>query len=130
MTLTFTIDPDYSSTYLEKQIENIKLLLDNILVLRKKQEDEEEDDDCDSLRTNRPIRKNIKIVKYTEPLSLPEIDEPKEVPVPVPVVEIKKESDPKIICECGGSFIKRNKLRHDTSKTHKQFVALKNISNK
>jgi hypothetical protein len=44
--------------------------------------------------------------------------------------EIIKESDPKIICECGGSFIKRNKLRHETSKTHKQFVALKNISNK
>jgi len=129
MTLTFTIDPDYSSMYLEKQIENIKLLLDNILVLRKKQEDEEEDDDCDSLRTNRPIRKNIKIVKYTEPISLPEVDEPIDEPV-APVVEIKKESDPKIICECGGSFIKRNKLRHDTSKTHKQFVALKNISNK
>ena len=123
MTLTFTIDTDYSSTYLEKQIENIKLLLDNILVLRKKQEDEE-NDDFDSLRTNRP-RKNIKIVKYTEPLSLPEIDEP----IVAPVVE-KKESDPKIICECGGSFIKRNKLRHQTSKTHKQFVALKNISNK
>jgi hypothetical protein len=124
MTLTFTIDTDYSSTYLEKQIENIKLLLDNVLVLRKKQEDEEEDDNFDSLRTNRP-RKNIKIVKYTEPISLPEVDEP----IDEPVVE-KKESDPKIICECGGSFIKRNKLRHQTSKTHKQFVALKNISNK
>ena len=128
MTLTFTIDTDYSSTYLEKQIENIKLLLDNVLVLRKKQEDEE-DDDCDSLRTNRPIRKNIKIVKYTEPISLPEVDESIDEPVVAPVVE-KKESDPKIICECGGSFIKRNKLRHQNSKTHKQFVALKNISNK
>jgi 16S rRNA G527 N7-methylase RsmG len=125
MTLTFTIDQDYSYTYLEKQIENIKLLLDNVLVLRKKQEDEEEDDDCDSLRTNRPTRKNIKIVKYTEPLSLPEVNEPV-----APVVEEKIKDDPKIICECGGSFIKRNKLRHDTSKTHKQFVALKNISNK
>lgn len=127
MTLTFTIDTDYSSTYLEKQIENIKLLLDNVLVLRKKQEDEE-DDDCDSLRTNRP-RKNIKIVKYTEPISLPEVDESIDEPIDEPVVE-KKESDPKIICECGGSFIKRNKLRHQNSKTHKQFVALKNISNK
>ena len=66
----------------------------------------------------------VDVGSKVELLELPKEETKEEIKVEI------KEPDPKIICECGGSFIKRNKLRHQTSKTHKQFIALKNISNK
>jgi len=123
MQIQFQIDNEYSARHLKNQIDNIITLL-NILYERKLKEDEEDDNENEFDRCK--IKKNhnsdykVDIGSKVELLELPKEETKEET----------KESDPKIICECGGSFIKRNKLRHQTSKTHKQFVALKNISNK
>ncbi len=118
MQLQFQIDNEYSARHLKNQIDNIITLL-NILYERKIKEDEEDDNEneFDRCKIKKIHDYKVDVVSKVELLELP-----KE--------ESKEEINPKIICECGGSFIKRNKLRHDTSKTHKQFIALKNISNK
>lgn len=121
MQLQFQIDNDYSARHLKNQIDNIITLL-NILYERKLKEDEEEDNEneFDRCKIKKIHDYKVDVGSKVELLELPKEETKEEI----------KESDPKIICECGGSFIKRNKLRHETSKTHKQFVALKNISNK
>ena len=118
MQLQFQIDNDYSARHLKNQIDNIITLL-NILYERKLKEDEDEDNE------NEFDRCKIKKIHNEKNDDVQLLELPKEE-----IKEEIKEPDPKIICECGGSFIKRNKLRHQTSKTHNQFIALKNISNK
>jgi hypothetical protein len=139
MLLRFEIDSDFSSNYMKRQIDEIISLL-NALYEKKLKDDEEEEEIQYVGKSKSEMKKKKKkddddevdlLELIQEEINEQELKGDAEVvePVVAPVVE-KKESDPKIICECGGSFIKRNKLRHDTSKTHKQFVALKNISNK
>ena len=147
MLLRFEIDSDFSSTYMKRQIDEIISLL-NALYEKKLKDDEEEEEVQYVGKSKSKIKKKKK--KDDDEVDLLELiqeeideqeskeNESKDYTIAVGSLaqdsketkEIIKESDPKIICECGGSFIKRNKLRHETSKTHKQFVALKNISNK
>ena len=145
MLLRFEIDSDFSSNYMKRQIDEIISLL-NALYEKKLKDDEEEEEIQYVGKSKSKIKKKKK--KDDDEVDLLELiqeeqeskdDESKDYTIAVGSLaqdskeetkEEIKESDPKIICECGGSFIKRNKLRHETSKTHKQFVALKNISNK
>lgn len=147
MLLRFEIDSDFSSNYMKRQIDEIVSLL--YALYEKKLKDDEEEEEIQYVEKSKSkIKKNNKkkVKKDDDEVDLleliqEEIDEQESKDYTIAVgslaqdskeetKEIIKESDPKIICECGGSFIKRNKLRHQTSKTHKQFVALKNISNK
>jgi predicted nucleic acid-binding protein len=151
MLLRFEIDSDFSSNYMKRQIDEIVSLL--YALYEKKLKDDEEEEEVQYVKKSKSkIKKNNKkkVKKDDDEVDLLELiqeeideqeskeNESKDYTIAVGSLaqdsketkEIIKESDPKIICECGGSFIKRNKLRHETSKTHKQFVALKNISNK
>jgi hypothetical protein len=142
MLLKFEIDSDYSSKYMKTQMDEIISLL-NIIYENKIKDEEEEDIEYVQQVGKSKIKKNKK-KKDDDEVDLLELiqeeineqeskedetkqetkEEVKEEPVSVP------EPAPKIICECGGSFIKRNKMRHDNSKSHIQFIKLKNISNK
>jgi hypothetical protein len=127
--LTIQIDTDFSSTYLEQQINIYKQILDNLLDTKKKQEVEEEEEEIKQLRK---CKIKTKKIKYDEPLILPDIDDEVEEPA-LPVEEKKEEIKPKpepaekITCGCGTEYAKKNKKRHEGSKFHQEYLKLSNI---
>lgn len=137
MLLRFEIDSDFSSNYMKRQIDEIISLL-NALYEKKLKDDEEEEEIQYVGKIKKKKKKDddeVDLLELIQEEQESKENESKDYTIAAQdskeeTKEEIKESDPKIICECGGSFIKRNKLRHETSKTHKQFVALKNISNK
>ena len=126
--LTIQIDTDFSSTYLEQQINIYKQILDNLLDTKKKQEVEEEEEEFKELRK---CKIKTKKIKYDEPLVLPDIDEIEETSPPVEEkkeeVKTKPESSEKITCNCGTVYAKKNKKRHEASKFHEEYLKLSNI---
>jgi len=129
--LTIQIDTDFSSTYLEQQINIYKQILENLLDTKKKQEVEDEEEELKELKKSKIKTKKI---KYDEPLVLPEVDEIEETPPPIEEkkeeVKTKPESSEKISCDCGTVYAKKNKKRHESSKFHQEYLKISYINNK
>ena len=130
MLITFQLDTDFSTKYLKSQITDITNMMNSLYEKKVDENIYESEDDDDKLESTKVIKKRVGKIKLLN-LNNTTTEPPTIEAVPDNIAPVVPETKPsKIICECGGSFILRNKNRHEKTKSHIDFINLKCISNK
>lgn len=123
MSLTFSLDFDFSSGYIKKQLENINTLCNAVInakMIQEKIEDEEDDDDntptvVEKKKSNKKKSKSKIINTKINLLQLPDQDDEKELEISIrDIINEEKEDDSNEISVDGETMNNKKKEKKKT----------------